>query len=154
MCGITGSINFKGSPVDEEIIKRMTNTMVHRGPDDAGFFRDAHIAFGFRRLSIIDITGGHQPISNEDNSIRVICNGEIYNYQELRETLQKRGHVFTTESDTEVIAHGYEVWGEDCVKYFAGMFAFALYDARAKKIILARDRMGKKPLYYAVMGGE
>ncbi|HEY4477422.1 MAG TPA: asparagine synthase (glutamine-hydrolyzing) [Candidatus Paceibacterota bacterium] len=154
MCGITGSINFKGSPVDEEIIKRMTNTMVHRGPDDAGFFRDAHIAFGFRRLSIIDITGGHQPISNEDNSIRVICNGEIYNYQELRETLQKKGHVFTTESDTEVIVHGYEVWGEDCVKYFAGMFAFALYDTRAKKIILARDRMGKKPLYYAVMRGE
>ncbi len=154
MCGITGSINFKGSPADRALITRMTNTLVHRGPDDAGFFRDAHVAFGFRRLSIIDLAGGHQPIANETGTVEVICNGEIYNYQELRKELERLGHTFTTHSDVEVISHGYEVWGEDCVNRFAGMFAFAIYDQRAKKVILGRDRLGKKPLYWARIENE
>lgn len=154
MCGIVGSINFREAPADKDLIKRMADTMAHRGPDDAGFFFDDHVSFGFRRLSIIDLTGGHQPITNETGTVQVICNGEIYNYQELREQLEYLGHTFKTKSDIEVIAHGYESWGESFVEHLAGMFAFALYDKSAKKVILGRDRLGKKPLYYTNIGNE
>ncbi len=154
MCGIAGRIHFNGAPKDPKLIEKMAQSMVHRGPDDAGFFADANVSFGFRRLSIIDLAGGHQPIQNEDGFIQVICNGEIYNFRELRAELERLGHRFKTYSDVEVIAHGYEVWGENCVKKFAGMFAFAIYDKQREKVILGRDRLGKKPLYYAAIGNE
>ena len=140
--------------MSENLLKTMTETMTHRGPDDDGYFRDAHVALGFRRLSIIDLGGGRQPMSNEDNSIWVIFNGEIYNFQELREELLAKGHTFKTKSDTEVIVHGYEEWGERCMEKFYGMFAYALYDQKQKKVILARDRLGVKPLHYAWVDGQ
>lgn len=130
----------------------MTQTIVHRGPDDEGFYCDAGIGFGFRRLSIIDVAGGHQPLSNEDGSIWVMLNGEIYNYTELARQLLGLGHRFSTKSDTETIAHLYEEYGEDCFTHLRGMFAIALWDSRSRKLLLARDRVGKKPLYYAAYG--
>lgn len=154
MCGIAGSINFKGEPVSENLLKTMTETMTHRGPDDDGYFRDVHVALGFRRLSIIDLSGGKQPMSNEDGTIWVIFNGEIYNFQELREILLTKGHTFKTKSDTEVIVHGYEEWGERCMERFCGMFAYALYDQKNKKVMLVRDRLGVKPLHYAWVDGQ
>lgn len=154
MCGIAGSVNFKGKLISENMLKAMTETMTHRGPDDAGYFRDAHVALGFRRLSIIDLASGRQPMSNEDNSIWVIFNGEIYNFQELRNELLAKGHAFKTKSDTEVIVHGYEEWGTQCLQRFNGMFAFALYDQKNKKVVLARDRLGIKPLHYAWTDGQ
>ncbi|MEK7480885.1 MAG: asparagine synthase (glutamine-hydrolyzing) [Patescibacteria group bacterium] len=154
MCGIAGSINFKEEPVSENLLKTMTETMVHRGPDDSGYFRDAHVALGFRRLSIIDLGGGKQPMSNEDNTIWVVFNGEIYNFQELRNQLLAKDHVFKTKSDTEVIVHAYEEWGDRCMERFCGMFAYALYDQKQKKVIFARDRLGVKPLYYAWVDGQ
>src|SRR3989338_812079 len=153
MCGITGSINFKGLPADDTLLKKMAATMAHRGPDDSCFFRDGAVAFGFNRLSIIDLTGGRQPMSNENRTIHIIFNGEIYNFRELRKKLEQR-HTFATNSDTEIIIHGYEEWGERCVEHFIGMFAFALYDEKNKKVILARDRLGIKPLYYSTIGDE
>ena len=147
MCGISGIYAKKGI-VDKELIKTMTETMFHRGPIEDGYLFRSNIGMGMRRLSIIDIEGGHQPIFNEDGSIGVICNGQIYNYIELRKELLSRGHRLQTKSDIEVIVHWYEELGEKCFNLFNGMFAIAIWDGRKNKLILARDRLGIKPLYY------
>jgi len=148
MCGICGIYNFKNAPVDNELLDRMTSIMKHRGPDGEGHYISESIGLGHRRLSIIDLAGGSQPISNEDGMLYVIFNGEIYNYIELGEELRKKGHIFKTQSDTEVIIHGYEEWGKNCVSRFNGIFAFALWDSKKKCLFLARDHLGVKPLYY------
>src|SRR5512139_3234541 len=158
MCGIVGFLTRKASDIpSHEVLIGMRDTLVHRGPDDSGEYLrplDPHGPFvflGHRRLSIIDLSGGHQPLSTEDGKVWVIFNGEIYNFQELKEELEARGHQFQTRSDTEVIAHGYEEYGEECFKRFSGMFAIALWDERKGRLVLARDRLGKKPLYYSVL---
>lgn len=155
MCGIAGILSFDGgqSP-DRETIHRMCETIVHRGPDDEGIYVQDGAALGMRRLSIIDLASGHQPIHNEDKTIWVVFNGEIYNFLELRADLEKRGHRFYTNTDTEVIAHLYEELGSDCVRKFRGMFAFALYDTRNRRLLLGRDRLGIKPLHYAIHDGR
>ncbi len=153
MCGIAGIVSAAtGDEIDAREIHRMCQTLVHRGPDDEGLFVKNGTGLGMRRLSIIDLPGGHQPVFNEDRSAWIVFNGEIYNFPELREGLQKRGHSFYTRSDTEVIVHLYEEMGADCASKLRGMFAFALYDERRKKLLLARDRLGKKPLHYARQG--
>jgi asparagine synthase (glutamine-hydrolysing) len=129
-------------------MRRMLSEMIHRGPDDEGQYLDGPIALGMRRLSIIDVAGGHQPLSNEDGTVWVVLNGEIYNFQELRHELEGKGHVFATRSDTEVIVHGYEEWGDDCVSHLNGMFGLAVWDARKHRLLLARDHFGVKPLYF------
>jgi asparagine synthase (glutamine-hydrolysing) len=154
MCGISGIFDQSGAPADRLLLERMTDTLDHRGPDGAGYFVCGEIALGHRRLSIIDIDGGAQPIGNEDGTVQVVFNGEIYNYIELRETLTSLGHVFKTRSDTEVIVHAYEQWGLDFVNRLNGMFAFALLDASTKTLILARDHLGIKPLYYTTIGSQ
>ncbi len=146
MCGITGFID-KQNP-KKEIIKKMTDRIIHRGPDAEGYYIDDNIALGHRRLSIIDLKGGDQPIYNEDKSIVVIFNGEIYNFIELKSELEKKGHKFKTSCDTEVLVHGYEQWHTELPKKLRGMFAFALYDIKNKTLFLARDNFGIKPLYY------
>lgn len=149
MCGICGIHEFnRREPFPEELIRGMNDTIVHRGPDDEGIYTGEGVSFGFRRLSIIDVSGGHQPIANEDGSLWVMLNGEIYNYPELRKSLESRGHRFSTRSDTETIVHLYEEYGEGCFEQLRGMFAIALWDSRNRKLLLARDRLGKKPLYY------
>ena len=150
MCGIFGFYRFN----DEDLLIKMSNILRHRGPDDRGFFLDNCIGLGNVRLSIIDVKGGKQPIFNEDESIVVVYNGEIYNFKELRAELEKKGHRFYTNTDTEVIVHAYEEWGFECVKKFNGMFAFALWDSNKKLLFLARDRSGIKPLYYTVCNGK
>jgi asparagine synthase (glutamine-hydrolysing) len=154
MCGIAGmaQTNPDGA-IDSAAIHRMCEAIVHRGPDDEGIFVKAGVGLGMRRLSIIDIEGGHQPVFNEDKSVWIVFNGEIYNFPELRSELQARGHRFSTHTDTEVIVHLYEEHGADCVKKLRGMFAFALYDQRAGRLLLARDRLGIKPLHYALHNG-
>lgn len=152
MCGICGIYNLDGKPVNVDLLKRMNLTLVHRGPDDEGYYVDESIGLGHRRLSIIDLNTGHQPIFNEDKTKAIVFNGEIYNFAELRNELEKQGHRFDTKTDTEVILHGYEQWGEDCVSHLRGMFAFAIWDKRKKSLFLARDRLGKKPLYYFMDG--
>src|SRR5438552_2263030 len=154
MCGICGIYRVDGGPVDLESLGRMTSVIQHRGPDGAGSYVADGIGLGHRRLSIIDIAGGSQPVTNEDESLHLIFNGEIYNYIELREDLVKRGHVFKTRSDTEVIVHAYEAWGLDCVSQFNGIFAFALWDSKRKRLFLARDHLGVKPLYYVDLGAR
>lgn len=150
MCGICGIFEFdEQRDIPRELVHRMTQTIVHRGPDDEGIFVGRGIGLGFRRLSIIDVAGGHQPLSNEDGRVWVMLNGEIYNYLELHDDLIKRGHRFSTHSDTETIVHLYEEYGEECFARLRGMFAIALWDSREHKLLLARDRVGKKPLYYA-----
>jgi asparagine synthase (glutamine-hydrolysing) len=150
MCGIAGIFEFSSlDKISVEAVRRMTQTIVHRGPDDEGFFVDAGIGLGFRRLSIIDVAGGHQPISNEDGSVWVMLNGEIYNYPTLRKELEGCGHKFATNSDTETIVHLYEQYGADCFRRLRGMFAIALWDSRKRSLLLARDRLGKKPLFYS-----
>ncbi|MGB6682788.1 MAG: asparagine synthase (glutamine-hydrolyzing), partial [Candidatus Acidiferrum sp.] len=150
MCGICGIFEFeRREEISPELVRRMTDTIIHRGPDDEGVFVGPGIGLGFRRLSIIDVAGGHQPISNEDGKIWVMLNGEIYNYPELRQELLNRGHKFTTRSDTESIVHLYEEYGEDCFRRLRGMFAIAIWDSRERKLLLARDRVGKKPLFYS-----
>jgi asparagine synthase (glutamine-hydrolysing) len=149
MCGITGIFEYhKRENIAPELVHGMNETILHRGPDDEGIFTGPGIGLGFRRLSIIDLAGGHQPISNEDGSIWVMLNGEIYNYLELRHELDQRGHRFATHSDTESIVHLYEEFGEGCFARLRGMFAIALWDSRERKLLLARDRIGKKPLFY------
>jgi asparagine synthase (glutamine-hydrolysing) len=149
MCGIAGMISQQTlKPADVEAVVRMNRALMHRGPDGAGFHEEAHVVLAMRRLSIIDLQGGQQPIYNEDRSIVVVANGEIYNYIELRADLEKRGHQFRTHSDCETIAHLYEEHGEGFVSYLRGMFAIALWDSRRQRLVLARDRMGEKPLYY------
>jgi asparagine synthase (glutamine-hydrolysing) len=154
MCGIAGIANKLGEPVDRSCLDRMTRSMRHRGPDDQGIFVHENVGLGHRRLSIIDLSSGHQPLFNEDGSIAVVYNGEIYNFKELRIDLAQRGHVFKTNCDTEVIVHAYEEWGLDCPNKFRGMFAFALYDKRSGAVILCRDRIGIKPLYYTTQNGR
>lgn len=152
MCGITGVAFTDGRrPTDAGLLQRMCDVMRHRGPDDEGFFRGPGAGLGMRRLSIIDLAGGHQPISNEDGTVHVVLNGEIYNYQALRPGLEAQGHRFRTHSDTEVIVHLYEEQGDACVEALRGMFAFALWDAKRQRLLIARDRLGKKPLHYAVL---
>ena len=149
MCGVCGKLEFDPQvSIAPSLIKKMADAIVHRGPDDEGYYINGHIGLGFRRLSIIDLSGGHQPLSNEDGSIWIIFNGEIYNYRELRAELVSKGHIFKTQSDTEVIVHLYEELGPDCTKKLRGMFAFAIWDSVRKTLLLARDRVGIKPLYY------
>ena len=148
MCGIAGIVRWDGQPVPEEDIRAMCGVMAHRGPDDEGVYIGPGVAIGMRRLSIIDLSNGFQPLSNEDGTVWIVFNGEIYNYQELRRDLQRRGHVFRTESDTETIVHLYEDLGPRCVDRLRGMFGFAIWDTRRRQIMLARDRLGIKPLYY------
>jgi len=152
MCGICGIFDFKGQPVDGELLRRMIGRIRHRGPDGEGYFICGPIGLGNCRLSIIDLGGGAQPQSNEDQSIQVVFNGEIYNFIELRQELIQKGHRFKSRSDTEVIIHGYEEWGVDCTNRFNGMFAFALWDANQRRLLLARDHLGVKPLYYVRVG--
>jgi asparagine synthase (glutamine-hydrolysing) len=155
MCGISGIANFSGSGLPAGVLQRMTDAIRHRGPDDEGCFADARglAALGHRRLSIIDLSTGHQPLFNEDGTVAVILNGEIYNYLELRRELEKRGHRFKTNSDTEAIAHSYEEYGHECVRHFRGMFAIAIWNTRKRELLLARDRVGKKPIYYTLLDG-
>jgi asparagine synthase (glutamine-hydrolysing) len=149
MCGICGKLNFdREMAVASRSLKTMATTMRHRGPDDEGYYLSGYVGFGFRRLSIIDLHTGHQPISNEDGTVWIVFNGEIYNYRELRQSLQSKGHSLRTQTDTEVIVHLYEEFGEACVEKLRGMFAFAVWDERRQTLLLARDRIGIKPLYY------
>jgi len=150
MCGICGQYNQAG--VQPQTLQNMLQAISHRGPDDEGCYINGQIGLGNRRLSIIDLAGGRQPITNEDGTVQVVYNGEIYNYRALRQELEGRGHRFATHSDTEVIVHLYEELGEQCVTRLNGMFAFALWDAPARKLLLARDRLGQKPLFYAQNG--
>ena len=152
MCGIAGKLLFDASrSVSRELLSRMTDVVAHRGPDAAGYYLNGAIGLGHRRLSIIDLSTGDQPIGNEDGSIQVVFNGEIYNFAEVRDILIHRGHQFRTRSDTEVIVHAFEEWGEACVERFRGMFAFAVWDNRRRILLLARDRLGVKPLHYAIL---
>jgi asparagine synthase (glutamine-hydrolysing) len=154
MCGICGIIyNDKSKCINKKILSEMNNSLIHRGPDEDGYFISNNVGLGMRRLSIIDVKGGHQPIYNEDKTICVICNGEIYNHQELRENLEKQGHNFFTHSDVEAIVHLYENFEEDFVHKLRGMFSIAIYDLKEDKLILARDRLGIKPLYYTYQNG-
>jgi len=147
MCGISGIFEFdQARTVDGDVIHRMNESLRHRGPDDEGIHLEPGIGLGHRRLSIIDVAGGHQPISNEDGSIWVLLNGEIYNYPELSQDLQSRGHRFVSRSDTEAIVHLYEEYGDDCFARLRGMFAIAIWDGKRRRLVLARDRVGKKPL--------
>jgi asparagine synthase (glutamine-hydrolysing) len=149
VCGICGKLNFDGNAeVRPELIRAMADSIAHRGPDDDGFHVSGQVGLGFRRLAIIDLSGGHQPLANEDDTVWIVFNGEIYNYEELRNDLLARGHKFRTKSDTEVIVHLYEEYGENCVQKLRGMFAFAIWDNRHKTLFVARDRVGIKPLYY------
>ncbi|HMI95498.1 MAG TPA: hypothetical protein VK479_03235, partial [Micropepsaceae bacterium] len=155
MCGIAGIFDLAGpGPVDRRLLTAMTNAIAHRGPDGAGYHLDPGVGLGHRRLAIIDVAHGQQPMFNEDGSVAIVYNGEIYNFQELVPELQRAGHRFRTQCDTEVIVHAWEQWGADCVKRFRGMFAFALYDRNRHVLFLARDRLGKKPLYYTLAGGR
>ncbi|MEN3330353.1 MAG: hypothetical protein V7638_5160 [Acidobacteriota bacterium] len=154
MCGIVGIVRNDGQPVDEELLARMNNAIRHRGPDDDGFYVNGSVGLGMRRLAIIDLKGGAQPIHNHDRSSWIVFNGEIYNYLELREKLEKLGHTFYTNSDTEAIVHAYDQFGADCPKHLRGMFAFAIWNERNQELFLARDRVGKKPLLYAHINGQ
>src|SRR6516225_10399675 len=155
MCGICGQFNFRDqAPVRRSDIETMTQSMVHRGPDDEGYFIAGPIGFGFRRLSIIDLSGGHQPMSDQEETVWVIFNGEIYNFPELKRELQSHGHVFRTNSDTEVIIHGYKQWGAEVLNRLNGMFGLAIWDARKERLIVARDAMGIKLIYYRIDDGQ
>ncbi len=151
MCGIVGIVAAPGRLLPSlEVGRAMNAAIVHRGPDDDGFYRDEQALLGMRRLAIIDIAGGHQPMANADGSVQVVFNGEIYNYRELRRELEKLGQRFQTQSDTEVIVHGYAQWGESVFEHLDGMFGIAIWDTRSRSLLLARDRFGKKPLFYTV----
>src|SRR5919198_3987351 len=153
MCGICGLVSLDGTPVDPDVLRAMNETLVHRGPDSGGTFIAGGIGLAARRLAIIDLAGGDQPIANEDRSVHVVQNGEIYNHRELRTDLENQGHRFATgHSDTEVLVHLYEEKGPTFVEGLRGMFAIALWDAARRRLVLARDRFGIKPLYYAVDG--
>jgi len=149
MCGITGVVNIEHEdPVKYDTVKCMCDAITHRGPDDYGILAEDNVGIGMRRLSIIDLKTGKQPISNEDGTVWIVFNGEIYNHLELSDELEKRGHKFKTKTDTEVIVHAYEEYGEKCPQMLNGMFAFAIWDKRRRSVFLARDRIGIKPLYY------
>ncbi len=154
MCGITGLYHYASErPVEQSVLQRMTDVIAHRGPDDDGFHIAGRAGLGHRRLSIIDVSGGHQPIFNEDGTVAIVFNGEIYNYKELAALVEAKGHTLKTRSDTETIVHLYEEFGEQCVAMLRGMFALAIWDSRQQTMLLARDRVGKKPLYYADVQG-
>ena len=153
MCGIAGVFEMQQSErVDREVVQAMCDAITRRGPNDAGYFVEGHIGLGMRRLSIIDVAGGHQPIANEDGSLMIVFNGEIFNYRPLRAGLEQRGHRFTTRSDTETILHLFEEEGPSCLRHLRGMFALAIWNARTRSLFVARDRLGIKPLYYAFDG--
>ncbi len=154
MCGIAGIVSLGDRPPVAHELRDMCAAITHRGPDDEGFYLDSQVGLGMRRLSIIDLAAGHQPVSNEDGTVQVVLNGEIYNFKELRRDLQARGHVFSTRTDTETIVHLYEEYGKDCVRHLRGMFGFALWDTRKREFLLVRDRIGIKPLYYTECGGR
>src|ERR1041385_6279281 len=150
MCGVNGiALSSKsGQHVHRDVLRRMRDVITHRGPDDEGMFIDGRIGLGHRRLSIVDVAGGHQPMSNEDGSLQITYNGEIYNHADYRAELERLGHVYHTHSDTETILHLYEEHGHRCVDFLRGMFAFAIWDSRKSQLFIARDRLGVKPLYY------
>ena len=155
MCGICGVYNAEsGEPVSQPLIEHMTHLIAHRGPDDSGAYFDGPVGLGFARLSIIDLSGGHQPMSNETGDIWIVFNGEIWNYKTLRKELIEKGHQFSTNSDTETIIHAYEEYGVDCVALLNGMFSFAIWDGPRRRLLLARDRAGKKPLFYTRVDGD
>ncbi|HZN05486.1 MAG TPA: asparagine synthase (glutamine-hydrolyzing), partial [Pyrinomonadaceae bacterium] len=154
MCGITGFVRNDGKPVDEALLARMNEAIRHRGPDEDGFYVNGSVGLAMRRLAIIDLKGGQQPIHNQDRTAWIVFNGEIYNYLELREKLEKLGHTFYTNSDTEAIVHAYDQYGSDCPKHLRGMFAFAIWNERDQELFLARDRVGKKPLLYSLVNGQ
>src|SRR5438874_7021337 len=153
MCGICGIV-YSGEErrVQRDTLAAMNAQLVHRGPDDDGFFVEGNVGLAMRRLSIIDVRTGHQPISNEDESLWIVYNGEIYNHQDLRSKLEARGHRYRTRSDTETIVHLYEEYGRDCVQHLRGMFAFAIWDRETQSLFIARDRLGVKRLYYRLTG--
>ncbi|MFZ1931085.1 MAG: asparagine synthetase B, partial [Candidatus Sulfotelmatobacter sp.] len=149
MCGICGIFHPERTRrVNRDLLAGMNQQIVHRGPDDDGFFVEENVGLAMRRLSIIDIQTGHQPLSNEDGNVWIVFNGEIYNHQDLRKDLESRGHRYRTKSDTETIVHLYEEYGSECVEHLRGMFAFAIWDRRKRRLFIARDRLGIKPLYY------
>jgi asparagine synthase (glutamine-hydrolysing) len=154
MCGIAGILDLRDRPVAPSLVRRLCDVLVHRGPDDEGYYMDGSVGLGQRRLAILDLAGGRQPMSNEDGTIWITFNGAIYNFRELRERLEGLGHRFATRSDTEVIVHAYEQYGPDCMKELRGMFAFALWDQPRQTLLAARDRVGKKPLFYAEVDGQ
>ena len=154
MCGIVGRVNFDGEPVNEAFVRQMCGLIAHRGPDSEGVHLDGAVGMGVRRLSIIDVAGGQQPMCNEDGSIWIVYNGEIYNFQELAAELEAAGHRFGTRCDTEVVLHLYEQMGERCVTRLNGMFAFAIWDSKQRRLVLGRDRLGKKPIHYAMRPGH
>jgi asparagine synthase (glutamine-hydrolysing) len=155
MCGICGQFNFiRHEPVNPDTIRRMTQTIVHRGPDDEGYFLSGSVGLGFRRLSIIDLAGGHQPMSDAEETVWVIFNGEIYNYKELQTELRSKGHQFRTNSDTEVIIHGYKEWGTEVFNRLNGMFGLAIWDVNKRRLVVARDAMGIKLIYYKIDNGR
>ena len=152
MCGIAGIVIQSNDKLN--IVKKMAKRIEHRGPDGEGFYSDDFIALAHKRLSIIDLSSGNQPMYNETKDIIVVYNGEIYNYIELKDELKTLGHKFKTKSDTEVLVHGYETWGKDLPKHLRGMFAFAIYNKKDKSLFLARDNFGIKPLYYTNMNNS
>ena len=154
MCGIVGLVRNDGKPVDRDLLARMNDAIRHRGPDDDGFYLKGPVGLGMRRLAIIDLKSGQQPIHNQDRTAWIVFNGEIYNYLELRQQLEKLGHTFYTNSDTEAIVHAYDQYGTDCPKYLRGMFAFAIWNERTQELFLTRDRVGKKPVLYAEVNGQ
>lgn len=154
MCGITGLFQLDGAPASRDLLAQMNASIVHRGPDEGGMWTHHSVGLAMRRLAIIDLACGQQPLSNEDETVWIVFNGEIYNFPELRAQLETRGHRFKTNSDTEAIVHAYEEWGSDCPNHLRGMFAFAIYDIKAETLFLARDRVGKKPLLYTLQNNR
>src|SRR4028119_2135236 len=152
MCGIVGIVDRRRRPVDEAVLARMCEAIRHRGPDEDGFYHGTGVGLAMRRLAIIDLKSGQQPMYNADRTAAIVFNGEIYNYKEVRAELERLGHTFQTNCDTEVIVHAYDEYGADCPKHLRGMFAFAIWDERREELFLARDRVGKKPLLYARVG--
>jgi len=148
MCGIAGFVTVRPGPDSDAALARMTGRLQHRGPDAEGFYRDAHAFLGHRRLSIVDVAAGQQPMTQESGELTLVYNGEIYNHAELRPELERAGHRYHSRSDTEAILHAYEQHGMDCLGYFRGMFAFALWDSPRRRLFCARDRLGIKPFYY------
>ncbi|HEX8336802.1 MAG TPA: asparagine synthase (glutamine-hydrolyzing), partial [Pyrinomonadaceae bacterium] len=149
MCGIVGMVNLDGRAADAALLARMNEAIFHRGPDEDGVYLKGHVGLGMRRLAIIDLQGGQQPISDEAGTAFIVYNGEVYNYREVRRELEARGHRFHTDCDTEVVLHAYLEYGEDCPRHLRGMFAFAVWDERRQELFVARDRVGKKPLLYS-----
>ena len=156
LCGITGVLNLtQQEPINTERLCAANETLNHRGPDEAGIYSEADVGLAVRRLRIIDLSGGKQPIANEDNTVHIVYNGEMYTHKQLRAELESRGHQFRTQVDTEVILHAYEEWGiEGCLNRLRGMYAFAIWDRNQRRLVLARDRLGIKPLYFAQHNGR